>query len=101
MQDRKLASEPVSVWHQQGKPHSVPSVEWLTYITQPHHRSQHFTVVFGMGVPNVIPTEIDSTQDGQLDHAKSVRTWTGTGTKTPLTCISNRRHACGSANESK
>ena len=32
MQDRTLASEPVSGWQTQGKPHSLAALEWLTYL---------------------------------------------------------------------
>ena len=37
MPKKKLASEPISGWHAQGKPHSLAALEWLTYLnTKPH-----------------------------------------------------------------
>ena len=42
MPEKKLASEPVSGWHAQGKPHSLAALEWLTYLnTKPHVDIRH------------------------------------------------------------
>ena len=34
MPERSLASEPVSGWYAQGKPHSLAALEWLTYLNR-------------------------------------------------------------------
>ena len=39
MPERQLASEPVSGWHKQGKPHSLAALEWLTYLNRKPHVS--------------------------------------------------------------
>ena len=42
MPERQLASEPVSAWHKQGKPHSHAALEWLTYQNRkPHVNIRH------------------------------------------------------------
>ena len=42
MPKQQLASEPVSGWHAQGKPHSLAALEWLTYLnTKPHVDIRH------------------------------------------------------------
>jgi len=42
MLERSTASEPISGWHGQDKPHSKASIEWLTWLnTRPHHNIQH------------------------------------------------------------
>ena len=42
MHERQLASEPVSGWHAQGKPHSLVALKWLTYLnTKPHVHIRH------------------------------------------------------------
>ena len=42
MPERQLASEPVSSWQAQGKPHSLAALEWLTYLnTKPHVHVRH------------------------------------------------------------
>ena len=42
MPKRHLASEPVSGWHAQSKPHTLTALEWLTYLnTKPHVNIRH------------------------------------------------------------